>query len=193
MGGKLTLIHALSPTGKGGGKSLVAVKRFYARLAVALTALALPSAAYADVVWPALFLERKMLSIPVIASGLLVEALVLRSIFAMNWKRAFKASLVVNAISTVLGVLLIPLAGIGWEFFPGLILYRQFDLGTFNPITWSATFLLALGITTSIEVLCLRRLFGVPAGRRTWLWWTLANVVTVGLAFVSLIIQPPTP
>jgi hypothetical protein len=52
---------------------------------------------------------------------------------------------------------------------------------------------LALGITTSIEVVCLRRLFGVPAGKRTWLRWTLANAVTVGLAFASLAIQPINP
>jgi hypothetical protein len=144
-------------------------------------------------VWPALLLEQKLLSVPVIASGLLVEALVLRFWFAMNWKRAFTASVVVNAISTVLGVLLIPLAGVGWEIFPGLVLYKVLDVGTFNPFTWSATYLLALGINTSIEVICLRRLFGVVAGNRTWLWWTLANAVTVGLAIVSLAIQPIVP
>lgn len=171
----------------------MAAKRSFGRLAIALAALTLPSAAHADVVWPALFIERKLLSIPVIVSGLLVEALVLRFWFAMNWKRAFRASVAVNAISTVLGVLLIPVAGIAWEVFPGLILYRAFDMGTFNPLTWSATFLLALAITTSLEVACLRRLFAVPAGRRTWLLWTLANLVTVGLAFVSLVVQPLNP
>jgi hypothetical protein len=181
----------LRPTHNWGDENLaVDVKRSYGRLAIALTALAFPSAAHADVVWPALFVEQKLLSIPVIASGLLVEALVLRFCFRMNWKRAFTASVVVNAISTILGVLLIPLAGIGWELFPGIILYKSFNLGTFNPITWTATFLLALGITTSIEVACLRRLFGVPAGRRTWFLWTLANAVTVGLALASLVFQP---
>jgi hypothetical protein len=144
-------------------------------------------------VWPALSVERKLLSIPVIVTGLLIEALVLRFLFTMNWKRAFTVSVVVNAISTGLGVLLIPLAGIGWEIFPGLVLYKVLNMGTFNPITWSATFLFALGITTSIEVVCLRRLFGVPPGKRTWFWWTLANAVTVGLAFASLAIQPITP
>jgi len=155
--------------------------------------LVVPSAARADVVWPALFLERRLLSIPVILSGLLVEGLILRLCFAMTWKQALKASVVVNAISTALGVLLIPLSGIAWEFFPGILLYKGFDLGTFNPITWSATFLFALAITTSIEVLCLRRLFCVPAGRRTWIIWTLANAVTVGLAFASLTIRPISP
>jgi hypothetical protein len=168
----------------------MAVKRSYGRLALALTALALPSAAQADVVWPALFLERKLLSIPVIVSGLLVEALVLRFCFRMNWKRAFTGSIAVNAISTVVGVVLIPLAGVGWDILPGLILYKRFNVGTFNPITWSATFFLALAITTTIEVACLRHLFKIPASGRTWLWWTLANVVTVGFAFASLAIQP---
>ncbi|WP_341632953.1 hypothetical protein [Sphingomonas agri] len=168
----------------------VVVKRSYVRLGIAITALALPSAAHADVVWPALFVERKLLSIPVIALGLLVEALVLRFCFAMSWKRSLTASLAVNAISTILGILLIPLAGIVWEIFPGIILYKSFNMGTFNPITWSATFILALAITTSIEVVCLRRFFGVPGGKRTWLWWTLANAVTVGLAFAGLVVEP---
>ena len=171
----------------------MAVKRSYARLVIALIALALPSAARADVVWPALYVEQKLLSVPVIILGLLVEALALRFCFAMNAKRALIASLAVNAISTVLGVLLIPLAGIVWEIFPGLILHKGFNMGTFNPITWSATFLFALGITTSIEVACLRRLFGVPAGWRTWLWWTLANATSVGSAFASLAIRPISP
>ena len=72
-----------------------------------------------------------------------------------------------------------------------MVLYKYLNIGTFNPYTWTATFLFALGITTSIEVVGLRRLFGVPASRRTWLLWGLVNAVTVAIAFASLIFLPP--
>jgi hypothetical protein len=159
-------------------------------LGILVVVLSLPTAAHADVIWPALYLEAKMLSVPVIASGLLLEALMLRFGFAKGWKDASKGSFVVNLISTIAGILLIPLAGIAWEVFPGLVLYKGLNMGTFNPVTWIATFSLALGITTSIEIVCLKRWFSVPTGKRTWALWTLINAVTVGLAFTSLAIQP---
>lgn len=156
--------------------------------ALSLTGLLLPTAAYADVVWPALMLEPRLLSIPVIVSGLLVEAAMLRFGFQMPWTRAASLSLTVNAISTVAGIIAIPAAGIVWEFFPGTVLYQLLKMGTFNPLTWTATFLLATLVTTAIEVACLRGIFGVPATRRTWALWSLANAASVGLAFSSLFI-----
>lgn len=158
--------------------------------AVATALGAWPTAAYADVVWPALYAEQRLSSIPVILVGLLIETATLRYAFAMPWRRAATASFVVNAASALLGLVLIPLAGVVWEIFPGIILYRAFDLGTFNPITWTATFLLALTITTSVEVVCLKRLFHLAAERRTWRWWLFANSITVMMAFASFGIRP---
>lgn len=169
----------------------MSIKMSHARLMTVSAALLLPTAARADVVWPALILEHHLLSAPVIALGLVIEALVLRFAFAMTWRRSCIAAIVVNAISTALGILLIPIAGIAWEFFAGVILYKFFQIGTFNPLTWAATFLLASVVTTSIEVFCLRRFFDVPANKRTWLLWAVPNAATVGLAFASLAFGPP--
>jgi hypothetical protein len=162
------------------------------RTTVVLTAaLALiPVAAHADMVWPALFLEPRLVSVPIIALGYLVEALVLNRAFAMAWPKALLVSAVVNAISAAIGVIAIPLAGIGWEIFPGILLYQAFNMGTFNPLTWTASLVLATGITTAIEVGCLRWIFKVPASHRTWAIWFLANLVSVGLAFLSFFFAP---
>lgn len=158
--------------------------------AAAAALIVWPTAASADVVWPALYAEQRLFSIPAILVGLLVETATLKYAFAMPWRRAATASLAVNAASALLGSVLIPLAGVVWEVFPGLILSGAFDLGTFNPITWTATFLLALAVTTSIEVVCLKRFFHLPAEWRTWRWWLFANSVTVMTAFASFAIRP---
>jgi hypothetical protein len=159
-------------------------------IALAVAFISIPAVARADMVWPAIFLEPRLVSIPVIGLGYLVEALVLHRAFAMAWPKALLASGVVNAISAAIGLIAIPLAGIGWEIFPGILLYQTFNMGTFNPVTWTASFVLATGITTAIEVGCLRWIFKVPASRRTWAIWFLANAVSVGLAFLSFFFAP---
>ncbi len=115
-----------------------------------------------------------------------MEAVILRTYFQMHWARALTVSVVINSISAIAGVILIPLAGIAWEVFPGALMYWWGNIGTFNPFTWGATFTLATVVTTGIEVTCLKRLFKLPAHRRTWVVWLLANSATVGLAFWSL-------
>lgn len=156
----------------------------------AVIAMVLPSVARADAVWPALFLEPRLLSVPVVVIGLLIEAATLCFGFGVGWPRSLLLAMVVNAASAALGVFLIPLAGIAWEFFPGLILYHWFDMGTFNPLTWGANFVMAVGITTSVEVLFLRLVFKVPWNWRRWATWSGANAVTVSLAFLSFAIEP---
>lgn len=160
------------------------------QVGMALAAACAPGIAHADVVWPALFLEPRLLSVPVVAMSLLIEAAALHFAFGMRWARAGLVAVAVNTLSAALGFLLIPLAGIVWEIFPGLLLYKFLKMGTFNPLTWAATFVLAVGVTTCIEVACLRVHFNVPWDRRSWALWLGANAITVGLAFASFAIEP---
>jgi hypothetical protein len=171
-----------------GGQGMI--KRQW-RLACALASVALiPTVAHADLVWPALFIEPRLLSVPIVVVGLLIEASVLRFGFQMRWPRAIFASVVVNSISAALGAILIPLAGVAWEFFPGALIDRALNVGTFNPLTWSATFFLAVAVTTGVEVVCLRAIFKVPWTPRTWGLWLIANAASVSLAFASFAVQP---
>ena len=95
-----------------------------------------------------------------------------------------------NLISALVGVLLIPIAGIVWEVFPGLVLYSQFSMGTFNPLTWVATFVLAVLITTFIEGLVVERLFRKTRTTKLYLMIGLGNALSVGVAFATLYIWP---
>ena len=127
-----------------------------------------------------------------IAAGLVIEYLFVRKVTNLSIGRTAWADLAMNGISALLGVLLIPIAGLVWEFFPGLVIYKLFNIGTFNPGTWIATLLMAVFINTLIERAALRRLFKQPVmGRRSFWLLFLANFLSVGLAYGSLFVSWP--
>ena len=159
---------------------------------LALSALLLVAApARADVVWPALFLEARLVTWWAVTTGLVVEYLFVRKLFGFGTGKAILVDVCMNAASTLLGILLIPIAGIAWEYFPGILLYTAFDVGTFNPITWIATFLLAVAINAGLESLVIRWAFKTRVGRRGFWGLFLANAVSVGVAFGSLFMVEP--
>jgi hypothetical protein len=108
----------------------------YARvlLAFGFCTSALP--ATAGMVWPALYLETRIFTWWTIGLGLLIEFFFVRWLFALSVRKAVIATTVANGVSALVGVPLIPLAGIVWEFFPEMIYMGPLHLGTFNPITW---------------------------------------------------------
>jgi hypothetical protein len=155
-------------------------------------ALALcPSVASADVIWPALIFVGHLLSVPAIGIGLAVEILCLRRLLKMSWRTSLLAGVAMNLVSCALGVVLIPLVGIVWEVFPGLILYYGFNIGTFNPGTWAATFLLAAVVNALVEAITLRFLFGIAFSRRVLIILALANCASVAVACFTLWLEPP--
>jgi hypothetical protein len=160
------------------------------RLVLAASLLFVPLAAIADVVWPALYLETRLFSWCAIGVGLIAEYLFVRWLFQQSIRRSAVATVAANAVSSVAGVLLIPVVGILWEFFPGSIYMHFLKWGTFNPITWAATFVLACLINTGIEALVYRKGFKFQVRRREFFWIFIANAVSVGLAFVTLLIVP---
>ena len=144
----------------------------------------------ADVIWPALFLEGRLLSIPVILIGLVVEFFFVWRITSLDVAHSIAADLLMNTASTLLGIFLIPIAGIIWEFFPGIFLYKWFNMGTFNPWTWTATFCLAVVINAALETLIVAKVFGQKMGKRGFGWLCIANSISVGIAFASFLIYP---
>jgi hypothetical protein len=150
--------------------------------------IALP--ATADMVWPALYLETRIFTWWTIGVGLLVEFFFVRRLFDLNVRKAAIATATANAVSAVLGVPLIPIAGIIWELFPGSLYMGPLNWGTFNPITWGATFLLACFVTSVIEALVYKHGFKYRVSRRTFGWLILANSISVGVAFASLFVFP---
>lgn len=127
-----------------------------------------------------------MLSVYTILLGLTAEYIFLRQYFQFGIKKALLANLVMNTASSLFGALLIPLSGIAWEFFPGLVMYKIFNIGTFNPLTWGATFLFAVAINAAIESKVLDKIYKADVGKKGFRILFIANAISVGIAFVSL-------
>jgi hypothetical protein len=89
----------------------------------------------ADVVWPALFLAGRMMAWWAIGLGLVVELFFVRFLTGFGWLKSALADVAMNAALSLLGFILIPLAGIAWESSVGIALYKLFNIGTFNPGT----------------------------------------------------------
>jgi hypothetical protein len=142
-------------------------------------------------VWPALILEQRLLSAIPIIGGLLTEWLALRLGFGLSWKRAAVVDVVMNLVSTAAGVPLIPLLGLAWEIFPGRVMYKFFNIGTFNAGTWVATFVMATLATTAVEAAVVKWGFKIALGWRRFGILGLANSLSVAIAFGSLWLRPP--
>jgi hypothetical protein len=148
----------------------------------------------ADVVWPALLLEGRILTWWAILAGLIIEYFFVRLITNLPLWKAALADIAMNAISTIPGILLIPLLGIAWEILPGLLMYNAFHIGTFNPGTWIATTLLAALLNTFIERFALRKIFRQPVlGKRNFALLFLGNTLSIAIAFISVFVFPPRP
>ena len=148
---------------------------------------------FADMVWPALVLEQRLLSALPIAAGLAFEWLALwLGGFGLSWKRAVIVDIGMNAVSTVVGIVLIPVLGLAWELFPGRIIYPILHVGTFNPVTWAATLLLAVVATTLVEFATVKWAFRVRADIRRFAILLAANAASVAIAFWSLWMRPPS-
>ena len=111
----------------------------------------------------------------------------------LSWRRGKKAAvvdIVMNAVSTTVGTVLIPVLGLVWEIVPGAVLCKVFSLETFNPGTWAATFAMAVFATTAIEAAVVNWGFKIQLDRRRF--WILcgANGLSVSVALASLWMHP---
>jgi len=143
-----------------------------------------------DMIWPALFLEERLLSLIVIGLGLIIEFFFVWRFTGRSVWWSIGADLGMNLASTILGILLIPIAGLVWEIFPGLLLYHWLNMGTFNPWTWSATFLIAVLINAAVETFVVSKIFRQRMGGRGFAWLCVANTCSVGIALASFAFYP---
>ena len=147
----------------------------------------------ANVVWPALYLSSRMLAVWPIAAGLLVELFFVRYVTNLRGARCVAGDVTMNLASAALGIVLIPLSGIIWELLATITIQPLFSVGTFNPVTFGTTVLLAAGVNTVVEGFVLRRGFKQTLGRRGFWLLFAANLVSVSIAVVSILMRPPKP
>lgn len=135
----------------------------------------------ADIVWPALYLVERMLSVWVILAGLVIEFFFVWQITELGVEKSIYADLLMNLASTVIGIILIPVFG--------LIVVLPFR-ATFGLAAWIATFCVTVLINTSVESLVLLRGFKQRIGKSEFCWLGLANALSAGAAFATFAVRP---
>ncbi len=152
----------------------------------------LPALTFANLVWPALFVAERLFTWWAIGIGLVVEFFFVWRLFGFTPLRALWATVAANAVSALAGVILIPLAGLGWELFPGLILYTFRISSTFSLVSWVATFILGCLVNALLEGAVYRKGFKVElrSKSKTFAWLVIANAFSVGAAVASLWLDP---
>lgn len=156
-----------------------------------LAALLYPTVAHANIVWPGLVLQTRLMSLWVLALGLLIEIVFVWRLFRITLPRTVVVATVGNAASAGLGVVLVPITGLVWAIFPGFLVERLFHIGTFNPFTWTGTYLLAALVSTGIECSVYVRGFKLRIGQCKFVWLYVANAISTGAALVSVVLKPP--
>ena len=145
----------------------------------------------ANVVWPSLYLGGRLFTWWIIGTGLVIEFFFVLWLTKATLPRSGLMTLAMNAVSAGIGIIGIPLSGIVWELIASITIMPLFDWGTFNPVTWFVSCVLAALLNAAVETTSLRFLFKVTWTRRSFLWLALANFVTVGMAMVSIMMRPP--
>ena len=145
---------------------------------------------HADVVWPSLYIAKGMLSIKVVLLGLIIELFFVKYFTKVNWKKAFIVTFLMNLITTILGIILIPLSGLGSEFVFDFIFhaYDKFGIGTFHWSHWLAAYMIVILINTLIEGLFIKFTLKIKLIKTFW-WLLIANAISVFLCFVFYVMS----
>ena len=142
----------------------------------------------ANLTHPIIFQVLPMWSAPIIGGGLIMEAIVARTKFHLNWRATVIAIIVVNLATALLAL---PMLFVGFE-----VLYPlEESLGLKLQSGWRdyssmPTFVVVYALTTliniAIEVALLRSIWKVPLSLHTFLWWGAANALSNGIVFLAL-------
>jgi len=150
----------------------------------------MPLTIIANVVWPALYAEDKVSSIPIIALSLVIEYFFFRRLFNLNAKQACFYTLAANLASGLVGLFGRPLSGLLYEVTIGMLVMWIFDWGTFNPVTWISVPIFGGALNALLELLTIRIIWKHKLSKKNFYWMWLANIITIGLATAWVVSSP---
>ena len=144
--------------------------------------------ASADLVWPSLYITKGMLSIKVILIGLIIELFFVKYCTKVDWKKASIVTILMNLITTILGIIFIPLSGLGAEFVFDFVFhaYDKFGIGSFHWSHWLTAYLLVIFINTFIECMFIKLTLKLTLKKIFW-WLLIANSLSVFICFLFYI------
>lgn len=153
---------------------------------ISLALLCIPQAAFANVVWPSIYIAEGLRSWYVILGGLVAETVFIKLFTNKTLGKAFMIAFVINTISTLVGVLLIPLVG----FFGAIGIGALADLispglgATFDTFMWICEYILTVLTNVAVEGLAAKLIFKISF--RKSFWWLLAgNAISVVICILA--------
>lgn len=144
----------------------------------------------ANVVWPAMFVENKVSSVPIILLSLFIEYFFFRKLFALSNKQAALYVLIANIFSGFVGLLGRPLSGLLYEVTIGQVVMWLFDWGTFNPVAWCFVPIFGGALNAILELLAIRVIWKHKLTRKNFYWMWIANIITISIATVWVVASP---
>ena len=135
--------------------------------------LVMPLSASANMVWPSLYIAEGMRSWYVILIGLVIEIVFVKYFLKETYLKSALIAFVMNLVSTILGVVAIPLSG-----FIGEVLMIPFGTGTFHPTHWLMSYVFAILSNVLIEGLTIKIIFRKEFKKMFW-WLCVANAISV--------------
>ena len=154
-------------------------------LAVGCMLAATATPALANVMWPEMFLAKRIGEWWVVAAGFVVELLFVWWFFQLPLWKAALADAAANAASAAFGFVALPSLGFMREF-----LLMPFGMLTFRSPNMLTALILVLAVNVLIEGLIYRLAFRVPPSRRNLIWLTVANAISVLFMYESFSIVP---
>ena len=124
-------------------------------------------------VWPSLYIAEGMRSWYVILIGLVIEAVFVKWFLKEPFHKSALISFIMNLVSTVLGVVAIPLSGFIGEF-----LMIPFGTGTFHLTHWLMSYVFAVISNVLIEGFTVKIIFKHKFKKMFW-WLCVANAISV--------------
>ena len=147
------------------------MKKLLLSLLLLLTIFSTP--AFADVVWPSLYIASGMSSIKVIIVGLIIELFFVKFFTDTRWLKAGIVTFIMNLITCLLGVIIIPISGLLLEF----IMYPV-NQATFHWTHWVASYFVVIVINTLIEGLVIKLMLKKSYKKNFW-WLFGANAISI--------------
>ena len=166
--------------------------RYCRTLLFCCSIIMVPSAACADVVWPALYVSMRMHELHwlwAVILGLLAEWPFYRAITKTSWARASIMTIVANAISAIIGIVAVPASGFLWEIV-SIPIHNYINIGTFSIIGWVGTVLFAALTNSLIEGASLRLIFKTRLSRRTFSFLLMANIISLAIVVATIFVSP---
>jgi len=144
-----------------------------------------PGTAFANLIWPEIVFTKRIVEWWIIAAGLVIEFLFLWWMFRLPLWKTLVVVVVANAVSALIGFVLLP-----WLGYLRELLLSPLRLPTFRLPNLLTALVLLTAFNVLIEGLVYRYAFGLRFGRRNIVWLILANAASAAVMFVSFSFVP---